>query len=257
MYRRMPPPHGCDTNTIVRLPDSARRSRSTRRAKGRAGSRSSNSAFCAGYEGYSLASACSARAASSPASRGAERPVARVADEHVAGEQMPVARAARAQAEVDLDAEVAAERRAVERADRAQAIAPEVEARAGDLGHHGGRTRIRAREQRVERGHRLAGRQRIDRVRQRIRRRAHAVGERAHDTHARRGGVTGEAIEPVVGHLGIGLQHHGVAVAMQAERAVDGGGVALARRLVDAGSRGIARVRPADSARARVPASRR
>ena len=127
--------------------------------------------------------------------------------------------AAGAQAEVDLDAVVAAERSGVERADGAQALAAEVEARTVD-----GRQLRRCR-----RGSRA-----------RTARRAYATVWPAGSGLAARGsgyvavptllvnvpidadvarrGVLREPVEPVVGDLGVGVQHDDVAVAMEADR---------------------------------------
>ncbi len=155
-----------------------------------------------------------------------------MADEEVAGQQVAKACAAGAQAEVDLDAVVAAQRTGVESPDRIEAGTGKVEAGPVHRRQLRAGARIRAREQRVERGDGLPVGQRVDGARHRVGCRADGIGERADGAHAP-GRVRREAVEPVVGDLRVGMQHHHVALPMQPEGAVHGGGEALTGGLVD------------------------
>ena len=169
---------------------------------------------------------------------------------------MAVPRAAGAQAEVDLDAVVAAQRIGVEGADGAQAIATKIETGAVDRRQRYGVAGVGAREERVQRGHRVAGGQRVGAARQRIGRDADVVGERADDADIARRGMPRESVEPVVGDLGVRLQDHRVAIAMQSEGAIHRRGIALARGLLDDGRPSAAQAR-AGNARARRRRSHR
>ena len=165
----------------------------------------------------------------------AERAVAFVPDEDIAGERVAKAGAAGAQAEIQLDAVVAAERIRIEAADGAQAVAPEIERtdrrRTGNCDRS---ARVGAREQRVERGDRVSRRAARSAVR--------GSGYVAMPTllvnvattpTSRSRRVRDEPVEPIVGDLGIAMQQHDVAVAMQVEAAIDGGGESVAHRLLE------------------------
>ncbi len=146
---------------------------------------------------------------------------------------MNEARAAGAQAEIDLHAVVAAERVAVEPADRAQAVAPEVEHGPFDEGNLVGLAGVCAREQRVDRRDRLPGRKRVLRVRQGIGRDTDRVGERRNDADVAPLRMRDQPVQPVVGDFRIGLQHDHVAVAMEIEATIHRGGEAPPRGLLD------------------------
>src|SRR5437762_10557911 len=145
-------------------------------------------------------------------------------DEDIAREQMIESGAARAQTEIDLDAVIAAEGGAVERAHRRNAVAVEIQARAVHCRKELSLPSVGVREQSIERGNRVAAWQRISRTWQRVGRDAYCIREGTDHTHAACTGVSREAVEPIAGNDGVGLQHDLVAIAMLCERPIDGGG---------------------------------
>jgi hypothetical protein len=188
---------------------------------------------CAAYAGYSLSRARRARSCKTRRLSLAERRVSFVSDEHVASDEVPEPGAAGSQAEVDLDAVIAAERVAVEPAHGAQAIAAEIEHRPLDERKLLRSAGVGSRELRIEQRHRLAFGQRIRSTRNRIGGDADAVRERRDDAHVARARLHHEPVQPIVGDFGIGVQHHDIAIAMEVEAAVDGGGKASPRGLLE------------------------
>ncbi len=163
----------------------------------------------------------------------AERRVTGMTDEHIAGKDVPEPGAACAQAEIDFDAVVAAQRGRVERADHIEAVAAKVKAWPGYGRHHGRSSRIGAREQRIEHGDGHSRRQRVVAAWNRIGRRARVVGKGADDANSPGIAARDQPVKPIVRDFGVGLQYDRVTVAMQRERAIHGGGIALMDRLLD------------------------
>src|SRR6266550_227470 len=163
----------------------------------------------------------------------AERRVTQVSDEYVAGDEMVKARAVGPKAEVDLHAVIAAEQRCVERSDRGNALVPEIEARSVDDRQRDALTAIRMHEQCVERRRRVTVGKRMVVPAWQMDRRADGVGERADDADPLRTRVLRQSIEPITGHLGVGMENDLVAIAVQRERTIHRSGETLRSRLRD------------------------
>ena len=233
MCRRMPPPQPWAMNTTSGCGHSASRSMSARRANARPGA----SARCAArWRGIARIEARERRVAARRERLGlrAERRMAFVADVHVAGEKMAEAHAARAQAEIDLHAAIGAERLAVEGAD---AVAHSRRRYRQGPDTIGSATLCRGFARASTRSIRASAcrvRQRVDGIEQGIPGRTAAIGERNDDADARLAlRVPGEPVQPVVGDHRVAVQDDRVAVGVQREPAVDRGGEARARRLLD------------------------
>jgi hypothetical protein len=146
---------------------------------------------------------------------------------------MPETCAAGAQTEVLLHAEVAADGFAIESADLVQAVALDVHAWTEGERDLDRRARIAPCEEQVQRADATALGQQVPRRAPRIRRDAAATGEGRNGADVMRGvRVSRQPVEPIVGHLGIAVQEHDVAILVQRCGAVDGRRESLSQRLL-------------------------